>query len=66
MTPRGTLEYCCVYIFQSLTYQAMSITLFTLELWYKPLGILKRINKSENVLVSSHDGLRNVHNINFA
>ena len=32
---------------------------FTLQLCYKPLAILQRVTKSQNVHISSHDGLEN-------
>ena len=39
---------------------------FNLPLCYKPLGILQRVTKSQKVHISSHDGLKKLHNINFA
>ena len=56
MTPRGTLGLCCVHIAQLIT---IYTTLFTLQLCYKPLGILQRVTKSQKVHISSHDGLQN-------
>ena len=38
---------------------------FTLQLCYKPLGILQRVTKSQKVHISNHDGLEKLHNINF-
>ena len=38
---------------------------FTLQLCYKPLGMLQRVTKSQKVHISSHDGLEKLHNINF-
>ena len=66
MTPRGTLGLCCVHIAQLMTYSAIYTLPFTLELCYKPLGILQRVAKSQKVHISSHDGLKKLHNINFA
>ena len=66
MTPRGTLGLCCVHIAQLMTYSAIYTLPFTLELCYKPLGILQRLTKSQKIHISSHDGLEKLHNINFA
>ena len=65
MTPRGTLGLCCVHIAQLVTHAAIYTTPFTLQLCYKPLGILQKITKSQKVDISNHDGLENLHNINF-
>ena len=43
MTPRGTLGLCCFYIAQLMTHPTVYTLLFTLQLCYKPLGILQRI-----------------------
>ena len=59
MTPRGTFGLCCVHIAQLMTLP------FTIQLCYKPLGILKRVTKSQKVHISSHDGLQISHNIKF-
>ena len=59
MTPRGTLGLCCVHIAQLMTHPAIYTTPFTLQLCYKPLAILQRVTKSQNVHISSHDGLEN-------
>ena len=56
MTPRGTLGLCCVYIAQLMTHPAIYTLPFTLQLCYKPLGILQRVAKSQKVHMSSHDG----------
>ena len=42
MTPRGTLGLCCVHIAQLMTHPAIYTLPFTLQLRYKPLGILLR------------------------
>ena len=42
MTPRGTLGLCCVHIAQLMTHPAVYTLPFTLQLCYKPLGILQR------------------------
>ena len=66
MTPRGTLRLCCVHIAQLMTYPAIYTLPFTLQLCYKPLGILQRVTKSQKVHISSHNGLKKLHNINFS
>ena len=55
MTPRGTFGLCCVYIAQLMTHTAIYTLLFTLQLCYKPLGILQRVTKSQKAHISSHD-----------
>ena len=65
VTPRGTLGLYCVHIAQLMTHPAIYTTPFTLQLCYKPLGILQRVTKSQKVHISDHDGLGNLHNINF-
>ena len=65
MTPRGTLGLCCVHIAQLMTHPAIYTLPFTLQLCYKPLCILQRVTKSQQVHISSHDGLEKLHNINF-
>ena len=66
MTPRGTLGLRCAHIAQLLYHTAIYTLLFTLKLYYKPLGILKRVTKSQKVHISSHDELQKLHKINFA
>ena len=66
MTPRGTLGLCCVHIAQLMTHPAIYTLPFTLQLCYKPLGILQRVTKSQKVHTSSHDGLQKIHNMNLA
>ena len=56
----------CVHIAQLMTHPAMYTIPFTLQLCYKPLGILQRVTKSQKVHISSHDGLKKLHNIKFA
>ena len=65
MAPRETLGLCCAHIAQLMTYAAIYTLPFTLQLCYKPLGILQRVTKSQKVHISSHDELQKVHNINF-
>ena len=65
MTPRGTLESCCVHISQLMTHPAIYTIPFTLQLCYNPLGILQRLTKSQNVHISNHDGFEKLHNITF-
>ena len=65
MTPRGTLELYCVRIAQLMSHPVIYTIPFTLQLCHKPLDILQRVTKSQNVHTSSHDGLRKLHNINF-
>ena len=38
----------------------------TLQLCYKPLGILQGVTKTQKVHISSHDVLQKLHNIDFA
>ena len=66
MTPRGTLGLCCVHIAQLMTHPAIYTLPLTLQLCYKPLGILQRVTKKQKVHISSHYGLKKLHNINFA
>ena len=66
MTPRRTLGLCSVHIIQLVTHPVVYTLPFTLQLCYKSLGILQRVTKSQNVHISSHDGLKKLHNINFA
>ena len=66
MTPRGILGLCCVHILQLMIHTAIYTLSFTLQLCYKPLGILQRVTKSQKVHISSHDALQKFHNINFA
>ena len=54
MTPRGTLGLCCVHIAQLMTHPAVYTLPFTLQLCYKPLGILQRVAKSQKVHISIH------------
>ena len=56
MTPRGTLGLCCVHIAQLITHPAVYTLPFTLQLSYKPLGILQRVTKGQKVHISTHDG----------
>ena len=56
---RGTLGLCCVHIPQLITHPVISTTPFTLQLCYKPLGMLQRVPNSQKVHISSHDGLQN-------
>ena len=49
-----------------MTHPVVYTLLFTLQLCYKPLGILQRVTKSQKVHISSHDVLQNLHNIDFA
>ena len=65
MTPRGTLGLCCVDIARLMTHPAIYTLLFTLNLYYKPLGILQRVTKSQKVHISSHDELKILHNISL-
>ena len=54
MIPRGTLGLCCVYIAQLMTHTAIYTLPFTLQLCYKPIGILQRVTKNQRVHISSH------------
>ena len=66
MTPRGTLGLCCVHIAQLMTHPAVYTLPLTLQLCYKPLGILQRVTKSQKVHISSHDILPKLHNIEIS
>ena len=61
MAPRGTIGLCCVHIAQLMTHPAVYTLPFTLQLCYKPLGILQRVTKSQKVHISSHDVLQKSH-----
>ena len=65
MLPKGTLGVCCAHIAQLMTHPAIYALPFTLQVCYKPLGILQRITKSQKVHISSLDKLQKLHNINF-
>ena len=57
MTPRGTLGFCFVHIAQLMTHPVVYTLQFTLQLCYKPLGIMQRVTKSQKDHISSHDVL---------
>ena len=48
-----------------MTHRAIYTIPFTLQLCYKPLGILQRLTKNQKVHISDHDGLEKLHCINF-
>ena len=66
MTSRGTLGLCCVHIDQLMTHPAVYTLPFSLQLCYKPLGILQKVTKSQKIHISSHDILQKLDNIDFA
>ena len=66
MTSRGTLGLCCVHIAQLMTRPVVYTLPFTLQLCYKPLGILQRVTKSQKVHIPSHDVSQKLNNIDFA
>ena len=66
MTPRGTLALRCVHIAQLMTHSAVYTLPFTLEICYKPLGILKRVTKSQKVRISRNDLSQKLNNMDFA
>ena len=66
MTPRGTLGLRCVHIAQLMTHSAVYTLPFTLDLCYKPLGILKRVTKSQKIHISRYDLLQKLNNMDFA
>ena len=43
MTPKGTLRLWCIYMAQLITHAVFVLELLTLQLCYKPLGILQRV-----------------------
>ena len=59
MTPRETLGLCYVNVAQLMTYPAIYILPFTLQLRYKPPGILQRVSKSQEVHIPSNNRLQN-------
>ena len=63
MTPRGTLG---LHIAQLMTPSAVSTLPFTLDLCYKPLGILKRVTKSQKIHISRNNLLQKLNNMDFA
>ena len=65
MTPRGALGLSCAHIAKLMIHPAIYTLPFTLQLCYKPLGILQRVTKSQKVHISSHNKLQKLHNINF-
>ena len=66
MTPRGTFGLCCVHILQLKTHSAVYTRLLTLQLCYKPLGIIRRVTTSQKVQISCLDVLQKLYNTNFA
>ena len=54
MTPGGNLRLCCVHIAHLMTHPVVYTLPFTLQLCYKPLGILQRVTKSQKVHISSY------------
>ena len=66
MIPRGTIGLCCVHIAQLVTHAAVYTLPFTLQLCYKPLGILQRVTKSQKIHIPTHDILQKFYNIEFA
>ena len=66
MTPRGTLGLCCIHIAQLMTHPAIYTLLFTLQLCYRPLGILQKVTNSQKVHISTHDELQKLHKMNSA
>ena len=66
MTSRGTLWLWCIRIAQLMTHPGVYTLPLTLQLCYKPLGILKRVTMNQKVHMSSHCVLQKLHNISFA
>ena len=50
MTPRGTLELCCVRIAQLMTHPVIYTIPFTLQLCHKLLDMLQRVAKSQRFI----------------
>ena len=65
MTPRGTLGLCCVHVAQLMTNRAVYTLPFTLQLYYKPPDILKRVTKIQKVHISSHEVLQKSHTCDY-
>ena len=57
---------CYAHIAQLMIHPAIYTLPFTLQLCYKPHGILQGVTKSQKVHISCHDELQKFHNINFA
>ena len=55
MTPREPLGLCCIHIVQLMTHPTVYTLPFTLQLCYKPLGVLQRVTKIQKVHISSQD-----------
>ena len=51
MTPRGTFGFCCAHNAQLMTHPSIYTLPFTLQLRYKPVGILQRVTKVTNFLL---------------
>ena len=66
MAPRETPVLCCIHIAELMTHPAIYTLPSALQLCYKLLGILQRVTKCQKVHISSPNGLKKLHNINFA
>ena len=59
MTLRGALRLCCAHIAQLMAHSAIYTLPLTLQLCYKPLGILQRVTKIHKAHISGNDGFPN-------
>ena len=53
----------CVHIALLMSHPVIYTLPFTLQLYYKPLGILQGVTKTQKVQISSHDGLQKLHSM---
>ena len=53
----------CVHIVLLMSYPVIYTLPFTLQLYYKPLGILQGVTKTQKVQISSRDGLQKLHSM---
>ena len=53
MASRGTLGLCCVHITQLMTHTNIQTLPFTLQLYWKLLGMLQKVTKSQKAHISN-------------
>ena len=59
MTPKGALGLFYVPFSKLNIHPTIYTLLFTLQVCYKPLGLVQIVKRSQKVHISSHDGLQN-------
>ena len=57
---------CCFHIAQLMTHTAVQTLPFTLQLCYKPLGILQRVTKNQKIYISIRDKLPDINIMNHS